>query len=273
VKPEVITFIEIAKNDFEAAKILFREELYLQAIFMLQQSLEKAIKALLLKFGIVDSEKALKYEIGHNVVKNTLQLMAEIICNGRKEIQNMILQHILQYKDLLRGLQNLQLLVQKVEEYAKFACEQYIREKDYLFMLIENFKDKVFEPLNEENKKIINMAVDSATVLSSLLTLPFDELFESILHIISQRKELIKSNNSEKQIKEVQTNIILAIDLTLLLAYHIPFDSSIIEELRYRRSRIEENTILVWWSKQIMDLMLRANMFERIKGLILGVPP
>jgi len=63
VKPEVITFIEIAKNDFEAAKILFREELYLQAIFMLQQSLEKAIKALLLKFGIVDSEKALKYEI------------------------------------------------------------------------------------------------------------------------------------------------------------------------------------------------------------------
>jgi hypothetical protein len=129
-------------------------------------------------------------------------------------------------------------------------------------------------------KKIINMVVDSVSVLSSLLTLPFDELFESILRIISQHKELIKSNNNEErikeleeQIKELQTNINLAIDLTLLLTYHIPFDSSIIEELRYRRSRIEENTILIWWSKQIMDLMLRANMFERIKGLILGVPP
>jgi HEPN domain-containing protein len=269
VKPEVITFIEIAKNDFEAAKILFREELYLQAIFMLQQSLEKAIKALLLKFGIVDSEEALKYEIGHNVVKNTLQLMAEMICNGIKEIQKIQKQ----YKDL-------RTLLQKVEEYAKFACEQYIREKDYLFKQIENFKDKVFEPINEENKKIINMVVDSVSVLSSLLTLPFDELFESILRIISQHKELIKSNNNEErikeleeQIKELQTNINLAIDLTLLLTYHIPFDSSIIEELRYRRSRIEENTILIWWSKQIMDLMLRANMFERIKGLILGVPP
>jgi hypothetical protein len=124
------------------------------------------------------------------------------------------------------------------------------------------------------------MVVDSVSVLSSLLTLPFDELFESILRIISQHKELIKSNNNEErikeleeQIKELQTNINLAIDLTLLLTYHIPFDSSIIEELRYRRSRIEENTILIWWSKQIMDLMLRANMFERIKGLILGVPP
>jgi HEPN domain-containing protein len=152
VKPEVITFIEIAKNDFEAAKILFREELYLQAIFMLQQSLEKAIKALLLKFGIVDSEEALKYEIGHNVVENTLQLIAEIICNGIKEIQK-------QYKDL-------RTLLQRVEEYAKFACEQYIREKDYLFKQIENFKDKVFEPINEENKKIINMVVDSVSVLS-----------------------------------------------------------------------------------------------------------
>jgi hypothetical protein len=41
--------IEIAQKDFEVAELLFKEKLYSQAIYMLQQSLEKAIKVSLLR--------------------------------------------------------------------------------------------------------------------------------------------------------------------------------------------------------------------------------
>jgi hypothetical protein len=61
-KHDPSVLIEIAQKDFEAAKVLFEKSLYSQAIYMLQQSLEKAIKALLLKFSIVKSEKRAQEE-------------------------------------------------------------------------------------------------------------------------------------------------------------------------------------------------------------------
>lgn len=43
------TLFEIARTDLEAAKCLFEQELYPQAVFYLQQSVEKATKS----FGLL----------------------------------------------------------------------------------------------------------------------------------------------------------------------------------------------------------------------------
>jgi HEPN domain-containing protein len=46
-----LTLVKIAQKDFEAAELLFEKKLYPQAIYTLQQSLQKASKAALLKLG------------------------------------------------------------------------------------------------------------------------------------------------------------------------------------------------------------------------------
>jgi uncharacterized protein (UPF0332 family) len=56
--------LKIARKDLEASRILFREKLYSQAVFFLQQSVEKAAKAMGLREGLV-SKKQLKQKIGH----------------------------------------------------------------------------------------------------------------------------------------------------------------------------------------------------------------
>jgi HEPN domain-containing protein len=81
--------IRLSQGDFEAAKILFERRLYPQAIYMLQQSLEKAVKALLLKMNIVRSEEELKSKkkgIGHDVVKKTLELLTNKLEEKIKEV-------------------------------------------------------------------------------------------------------------------------------------------------------------------------------------------
>lgn len=56
--------LKIAHKDLEASKILFREKLYPQAVFFLQQSVEKAAKAIGLREGEISKEQ-LKHNIGH----------------------------------------------------------------------------------------------------------------------------------------------------------------------------------------------------------------
>jgi AbiV family abortive infection protein len=50
--------IKIAQRDFEDAKLLLENGRYPNAIFMLQQSIEKAIKSLLIKLGLVRDERS-----------------------------------------------------------------------------------------------------------------------------------------------------------------------------------------------------------------------
>jgi HEPN domain-containing protein len=60
--------LKIARKDLEASRILFREKLYSQAVFFLQQSVEKAAKAMGLREGWVSKEQ-LKHNIGHRAWK------------------------------------------------------------------------------------------------------------------------------------------------------------------------------------------------------------
>jgi len=72
---------DIANKDLETAEILFERSLYPQAIFSLQQSIEKASKSLFVKIGAAES-KDLKRFIKHNPIK-----VIELFSKKEKEIQ------------------------------------------------------------------------------------------------------------------------------------------------------------------------------------------
>lgn len=57
-----------AKEDLEASKILYEKKFYPQAMFFLQQSVEKAAKSLFIEIEVVE-QKELKTFIGHNPLK------------------------------------------------------------------------------------------------------------------------------------------------------------------------------------------------------------
>ncbi len=51
------TLLEIAKKDLEAAKCLYEKELYPQAIFYLQQSVEKAAKSFAIMTNMIKEDE------------------------------------------------------------------------------------------------------------------------------------------------------------------------------------------------------------------------
>jgi len=56
-------FLRVAERDYEAAKCLLQSGFYPQGLFLLQQALEKGLKALLVALGA--DEKKLKKKLGH----------------------------------------------------------------------------------------------------------------------------------------------------------------------------------------------------------------
>lgn len=67
-------FFTVARRDFEAAKFLMEHGLYPQALFMLQQSLEKVAKAVLLALNLASIDD-LKREVRHEILTRGLRLL------------------------------------------------------------------------------------------------------------------------------------------------------------------------------------------------------
>lgn len=66
--------LEISKRDLEAANCLYQNKFYPQAVFYLQQSVEKAAKSFGLLAKMID-ESELKGSIGHNPLKIHKKIM------------------------------------------------------------------------------------------------------------------------------------------------------------------------------------------------------
>jgi len=88
--------LNIAKDDWSASQILFEKKLYSQAVFYLQQSVEKSAKSLIIEMELSNIEDVKRY-IGHDTIK-IIELLKEknIIINKEK---NKILEAIPKLKD------------------------------------------------------------------------------------------------------------------------------------------------------------------------------
>ena len=80
-------FIHTSKTDLESCVILYDKQLYQQAIFSFQQSIEKAIKVYWLLLNPMTTEKELKQQIGHDsitVYENLAKLQVDFYKNSAK---------------------------------------------------------------------------------------------------------------------------------------------------------------------------------------------
>ncbi len=83
--------LNIAKDDWSASKTLYENKLYSQAIFYLQQSVEKSVKSLIIEMELLDTEN-IKNCVGHNTIK-IIELLKEknkIISKEKNKILNAI---------------------------------------------------------------------------------------------------------------------------------------------------------------------------------------
>jgi len=60
--------IEVAESDLKAAEVLLKSRMYPQAVFLIQQALEKAIKAVAIELEVITPEEARK-DVGHYIVE------------------------------------------------------------------------------------------------------------------------------------------------------------------------------------------------------------
>ncbi|MEZ4927905.1 MAG: HEPN domain-containing protein [Saprospiraceae bacterium] len=64
-----VQFLEVAQHDLAAAQLLYDHKFYSQAIFFLQQSIEKTMKAIGLITEIVEFEQLASHQVGHRAYK------------------------------------------------------------------------------------------------------------------------------------------------------------------------------------------------------------
>jgi len=81
-----VEFLKVAEQDFSAAELLLDRGLYPQGLFLLQQSLEKVAKAILLALGAEPSE--LRREVGHDVILGSLRYLPSLIAKRYSEFEN-----------------------------------------------------------------------------------------------------------------------------------------------------------------------------------------
>jgi len=75
--------LDIAKKDLEASKYLFDGGFYPHAVFYLQQSVEKALKSFLLKYGMI-KKNTLKANMGHNLKRGIVIFFKQTLELGKK---------------------------------------------------------------------------------------------------------------------------------------------------------------------------------------------
>jgi HEPN domain-containing protein len=280
------TLIEISLNDFEVADILFDikdSRYYPQAIYMLQQSLEKAIKAALVCLGWVENEKELKNKIGHKVAERTLELLKDKAKESIIDVINSIIQRV--------NYENEEKVKNIVWDMLKITINNLIVDKtvEDFINKIKNLIDNDFQQINnkmddKEVTKIFQDVVKTATNQSRELA---KQIQDFVTTATNQSRELAK------QIKEYLTKfsiIGLSINITqsfdqllelklklslytaLLIILHAPLDNSQ-AKLRYHLPKIDEDINLLYLGVLIKGMINEIqinnkNILENLKEII-----
>lgn len=121
-------FVNCSKRDLEAAKLLYDNKYYEHSAYMLQQSVEKLVKAYSLYLGIIE-ENELK-EINHNTPKAFLKLMEN---KGLSELFQAI-------PDMTKT--NIDENKNKLSSFLQIEDEAYaMLDKDTIIKLIQDMKE------------------------------------------------------------------------------------------------------------------------------------
>jgi HEPN domain-containing protein len=223
--------IEIAQRDFEDAKLLLENGRYPNAIFMLQQSIEKAIKSLLIKLGLVRNEKELRMRLSHYVASKMIELSIVRICDCIEKICESLSNEV----DRSKCEEVFMLLPKGIEE----------RISEELLDIVNTIKNHAFSKVDKE-------------ISNKILQLTSELTSRSIYaRIIILTKTLCEFNSQYRFIKPFEESLnktlieaLIAHAINLLIIAHTPFEEATIV-LRYHISTVDEDSLIVWWSKRV----------------------
>lgn len=265
-KPDPSVLIKIAQKDFEAAKLLFERRLYPQAIYMLQQSLEKAIKASLLKLDIIETEEELREEIGHSATKRTLQLLVDEMPRRFMEFLKGFVETSVTISAQLEG--ELEKVWSELSlclvELGTLSYKRLLEGRKDIFEFVEKVDEKIFDTVDEEFK------MKMSDLIIVLLSWP-----PQLLEILLGRDEIRVSLKIlkffyQKEIDKLLTSVLLLAITFILMICHVPFEPPNVEILKYRREpeSISEEVTIVWWSENIIKQLENTEMLKTLEKLI-----
>jgi HEPN domain-containing protein len=256
-----IKLVKIAQRDFEAAKVLFERKLYADTVYMLQQSIEKAAKAILIKLGLIRTEKELRKRIGHEVSRNVLKLLEGVTTSLILEMLDQFLQLS---KDETKSKCSSLILDSLHLMYSLY--KEYISKRGQIFDAIESFSKIVFMDVSKDVEEKAKEYIDKYfSYTYMLLGLVPDEVFTAITNVakcLGVDVEVLKKYLTEKSME-----LYLWDTLGFLTLFHAPFESAV-SKLRYSIESIDENKFIVWWSKQVMNQIESTKMLKCIEEYI-----
>jgi HEPN domain-containing protein len=265
-KVDPSTLIEISLNDFEVANMLFdRKEpkYYPQAIYMLQQSLEKAIKAVLVCTGLVKSEKELIEKIGHKVTERTLKLLPNVAKESIINIISFIIQNVNStneengknfvwglLKNTIPALNNLKTPDEMVNDIKSWICQQQINNNDAK-ELAKIIIDR-FTKYKEEHEKIIK------------------EIFDSFKNFCITGLSINITQFNQHNVSNLSLTS-LSLYTLILIVLHAKLDD-LQAKLRYHSPKINEDEDIYrlgMLTKEIINTQINnKNILENLKELI-----
>ena len=271
--PDPLVLVKIAQKDFEAAKALFERELYPQAIYMLQQSLEKAAKAALLRLGLLTSEEELKKGIRHDVAKRTLEMLIE---EWPGKAMTILVEAYLSKRVPEEMCK--ELTWKTVKNVAPFY-ETIQKEREEAFEIVNEIRKKAFKSSRRLKRKAKEL-MGKANSLPQTMALMLKDFLRDVVGgdgISSKREELLERLPKERvasfgrfESLSILAYLCLAAYLAGMLLFLLPFDDHKIEELRYRRQDINKEAVLVYWSLKVKELVEERELLRKVEELIEG---
>ena len=180
------SFIEFAEQDFTSAKILYKSGVYSTAIYHLQQTVEKFVKAYMLMFFKFNKKEI--YYIGHDTPKAFLKLLDKF---------KKILEPILSFNKKAHILNT---------RIAKVS-DQDIREFEGLIKKSEN-KEQIAKMGSKDVKKLITLAEKLMNLSYKLIDALKDHKNQEII-ITEVKKSFVDIASDKDQWKnsEVDTSV------------------------------------------------------------------
>jgi len=287
-----VEFLKVAERDFDAAELLLDRGLYPQGLFLLQQSLEKAVKAILLALGAEPSE--LRQEIGHGIISGFLRYLTDFLsrrysefektvgeltqklrergdqCNAVTEEWDKFMVGMRQISTaiLAAQLRGSPVEVKSVDEMVELAMRQLRDISNAIYTDDKYVKVRYLSAL-------YNTALQMAP--PSLLTwfYTYVPLFQSASHLLSEVVNCIGAEPGEliraqvPILKAIASAAFLQLAFFLLIVAHIPFERQA-SKLRYpdygwSPLSIGGNSAVVKIAREIVDVVKDLDLF---KGLV-----
>jgi len=249
----------IALEDFETAKWLLSVGRLRWGLIALQQSLEKAIKAILLSLCIINTEEEIK-KISHQATTHTFKTFIEFSKNidmTTETLRNML--HQMSGTTLIQYLESLQMVIKN--EWDEIS-QLFKKAKK----IIKRAAKKAFSPVTDEDKERYNKVSKEIENFIKNIELSNEINIDKILENLPPEAKtavapLISLFRPGAPYEELM-RILAAFSM-----WHIVFDYTL-SSLRYRTLHLDENTYIVWWGDNVIQTIDRLKLMSRVHEII-----